>query len=128
LIAGVKGLVGGAAFAEGHELDPERPAKVPAKQIGRMQTLPVSVACVRLSSVLAPPRLAVAGGGLPLLRGFAAPGVRQRRTPTPARRQCSATCGTLAHRWCAPRRRCSNALGNRPLYRPFLVTLLLLSR
>jgi hypothetical protein len=39
LIAGVKGLDGGAAFAEGHELDPEPAAKVP-KQIGRMQRLP----------------------------------------------------------------------------------------
>jgi hypothetical protein len=33
----VKGLDGGAAFAEGHELEPA--AKVP-KQIGRMQRLP----------------------------------------------------------------------------------------
>jgi hypothetical protein len=40
LIAGVKGLNGGAAFAERHELDPEGAAMVPAKQIGRMQTLP----------------------------------------------------------------------------------------
>jgi hypothetical protein len=40
LIAGVKGLDVGAAFAEGHELDPERAAKVPAKQIGLMLTLP----------------------------------------------------------------------------------------
>jgi hypothetical protein len=39
LIAGVKGLDGGAAFAEGHELDLEPAAKVP-KQIARMQTLP----------------------------------------------------------------------------------------
>jgi DNA invertase Pin-like site-specific DNA recombinase len=31
LIAGANGLDGGAAFAEGHELDPERAAKVPAK-------------------------------------------------------------------------------------------------
>src|SRR3984885_4029064 len=42
LIAGVKGLDVGAAFAEGHELDPERAANVPAKQIGRMLTLPVN--------------------------------------------------------------------------------------
>jgi hypothetical protein len=40
LIAGVKGLDVGAAFAEGHDLDPERAAKMPAKQIGRMLTLP----------------------------------------------------------------------------------------
>jgi hypothetical protein len=39
LIAGVKGLDGGAAFAEGHELDLEPAAKV-SKQIARMQTLP----------------------------------------------------------------------------------------
>jgi hypothetical protein len=40
LIAGVKGLDGGADFADGHRLDPERAAKVPAKEIGRMLTLP----------------------------------------------------------------------------------------
>ena len=39
MIAGFKGLDGGAAFAEGHELDPEPAAKAP-KQIGRIQTLP----------------------------------------------------------------------------------------
>jgi hypothetical protein len=40
LIAGVKGLDGGAAFAEGHDLDPERAAKMPARPIGRTLTLP----------------------------------------------------------------------------------------
>jgi hypothetical protein len=39
LSAGIKGLDGGAAFAEGHGLDPEPAAKAP-KEIGRMQTLP----------------------------------------------------------------------------------------
>jgi hypothetical protein len=36
----VKGLDGGADFADGHQRDPERVAKVPAKQVGRMLTLP----------------------------------------------------------------------------------------
>jgi hypothetical protein len=40
LIAGVKCLGVGVAFAEGHDLDPERAAKMPAKPIGRMLTLP----------------------------------------------------------------------------------------
>jgi DNA invertase Pin-like site-specific DNA recombinase len=40
LIAGINGPHGGAAFAEGHELDPERAAEVPAKWIGRMLMLP----------------------------------------------------------------------------------------
>jgi hypothetical protein len=61
----------------------------------------VSVERVHPSSVLAPTRPAA-------LRGIAVPGVRRRRTPTPARRQCSPTCGTLAHRRCAPQRRRSN--------------------
>jgi hypothetical protein len=40
LTAGVKGLDGGADFAEGHRLDPERAAKMPAKPVGRVLTPP----------------------------------------------------------------------------------------
>jgi hypothetical protein len=36
----LKGPDGGADFADGHQRDPERVAKVPVKQIGRMLTLP----------------------------------------------------------------------------------------
>ena len=39
-LAGVKGLDGGADFAEGCRLDPERAAKMPAKPVGRMLTPP----------------------------------------------------------------------------------------
>jgi hypothetical protein len=39
-LAAVKGLDGGADFADGHQRDPERAAKVPAKQVCRMLTLP----------------------------------------------------------------------------------------
>jgi hypothetical protein len=40
LTAGVKGLDGGADFAEGYRLDPERAAAVPAKPVGWMLTPP----------------------------------------------------------------------------------------
>ena len=36
----VRGLDDGADFAEGHQVHPERAAKVPAKQVGRMLTPP----------------------------------------------------------------------------------------
>jgi hypothetical protein len=40
LIGGIKGLDGGAVFAEGPVLDPERAAKLPTKWIGRILTHP----------------------------------------------------------------------------------------